>query len=72
MSASRTDRAGAIRLLCPTCGKRFTRADTDYPPFCTERCKLLDLANWLDERYRIPGEPAPPGVIDPEGEDSGG
>jgi uncharacterized protein len=30
-----------------------------YRPFCSERCRLLDLAAWADERYRIPGEPVP-------------
>jgi hypothetical protein len=28
-----------------------------WRPFCSERCKLLDLARWVDEGYRIPGEP---------------
>jgi endogenous inhibitor of DNA gyrase (YacG/DUF329 family) len=30
-------------------------APDDYPhrPFCSARCKLVDLGNWLDERYRI-------------------
>lgn len=25
-------------------------------PFCSSRCKLLDLGNWLDEKYRVPTE----------------
>jgi len=28
-------------------------------PFCSDRCRVLDLAAWADERYRIPGEPVP-------------
>jgi uncharacterized protein len=28
-----------------------------YRPFCSERCKLLDLAHWVDGDYRIAGEP---------------
>jgi endogenous inhibitor of DNA gyrase (YacG/DUF329 family) len=34
-----------------------------FRPFCSERCKLVDLGNWLGGRYRIPAEsvePAPP------------
>jgi endogenous inhibitor of DNA gyrase (YacG/DUF329 family) len=27
-------------------------------PFCSERCKVIDLGRWLDERYQIPVEPA--------------
>jgi hypothetical protein len=27
----------------------------EWRPFCSERCKLLDLANWADGRYAIPG-----------------
>jgi endogenous inhibitor of DNA gyrase (YacG/DUF329 family) len=47
------------RVRCPTC-RRSTALDRNpYRPFCSERCKLLDLAAWADERYRIPGEPVP-------------
>lgn len=28
-------------------------------PFCSVACKLIDLGAWLDERYRVPGEPVP-------------
>ena len=30
-----------------------------HRPFCSERCRVVDLAAWADERYRIPGEPIP-------------
>jgi endogenous inhibitor of DNA gyrase (YacG/DUF329 family) len=30
-----------------------------WRPFCSERCRLLDLARWLDGAYRVPAEPAP-------------
>jgi endogenous inhibitor of DNA gyrase (YacG/DUF329 family) len=30
-----------------------------HGPFCSERCRLLDLAAWADERYRIAGDPVP-------------
>ena len=29
--------------------------DPVWRPFCSERCKLLDLRNWVDGRYRVPG-----------------
>jgi hypothetical protein len=28
-----------------------------YRPFCSDRCRVLDLAAWADERYRLAGEP---------------
>jgi uncharacterized protein len=32
--------------------------DPAWRPFCSERCKTRDLANWADESYRIGGEPS--------------
>jgi endogenous inhibitor of DNA gyrase (YacG/DUF329 family) len=45
-------------MVCPTCKVRFKRSATKFPPFCSERCKLIDLSHWLDGGYVIPGEPA--------------
>lgn len=43
---------------CPRCGSS-TRLDPQNPwrPFCSERCKLLDLGAWMDGRHAIPVEP---------------
>jgi endogenous inhibitor of DNA gyrase (YacG/DUF329 family) len=35
------------------------RADNPYRPFCSERCKLIDLGDWAAERHAIPGEGNP-------------
>ena len=32
-------------------------AKIPWAPFCSERCKLQDLARWVDGRYRVPAEP---------------
>jgi endogenous inhibitor of DNA gyrase (YacG/DUF329 family) len=65
------------QVACPQCGVRveWTPA-SKYRPFCSERCKLIDLGAWASESYRIPlaeptesedlagpdnGTPAPPG-----------
>ena len=42
---------------CPTCGKpvEWSRQQ-HWKPFCSERCKLIDLGAWIDERHRIPGD----------------
>ncbi len=45
-----------MALACPICGKPVPpRAETRSFPFCSDRCRLVDLARWLGEEYRIPG-----------------
>jgi hypothetical protein len=46
-----------MNSTCPICDEPRVRADTPYRPFCSERCQLVDLGRWLNEDYRIPGEP---------------
>ncbi|NOZ22328.1 MAG: DNA gyrase inhibitor YacG [Planctomycetes bacterium] len=44
------------RIDCPHCGKTLEyQSIKDYPhfPFCSERCKLVDLGKWLDEEHKI-------------------
>ena len=40
-------------MQCPICKKDAPYQGNPFRPFCSERCKLLDLDNWLSERYRI-------------------
>jgi len=40
---------------CPTCKKRVEPSEPTFP-FCSPRCRLIDLGNWLGGRYRIAGE----------------
>ena len=40
-------------MRCPICKKEIGREGNPYVPFCSERCKLIDLDNWLSGRYRI-------------------
>lgn len=44
-------------MKCPICGKPTTAAGDEEFPFCSERCRLLDLGNWAAERYVV-SEPA--------------
>jgi uncharacterized protein len=49
-------------MLCPICKKTTTRredpsAPNPFFPFCSDRCRLVDLGRWLDGRYQIPAEP---------------
>lgn len=43
--------------LCPTCGKPVEWENNSHRPFCSERCKLVDLGKWVSEEYRVPGKP---------------
>ena len=44
------------RPACPICGKPVApRPENRSAPFCSDRCRLVDLAKWLGEEYRIPG-----------------
>jgi len=45
-------------VRCPTCKSPVDPASR-FRPFCSERCKLLDLGRWLDGSYTIPGEDVP-------------
>jgi endogenous inhibitor of DNA gyrase (YacG/DUF329 family) len=47
------------QVQCPSCGKPVEWSEQQrWRPFCSERCKLIDLGEWLDESNRIPGEAA--------------
>lgn len=40
---------------CPICREPVElRADNEYFPFCSSRCQMNDLGNWINEAYRIP------------------
>lgn len=41
---------------CPICGSSMPGNWQDYPdyPFCSKRCRLVDLGRWLNEDYRVP------------------
>jgi endogenous inhibitor of DNA gyrase (YacG/DUF329 family) len=40
---------------CPTCNAPVTwTAENRWKPFCSERCKLIDLGQWATEKYRVP------------------
>ena len=51
------------QVPCPRCGRRTAYApENKWRPFCSERCKMIDLGAWAAEDYRIAGtddKPAP-------------
>lgn len=57
-------------IQCPNCGKQNTwTAENAFRPFCSERCKLIDLGEWADEKYRVPGEKINPEPSSDKNED---
>jgi hypothetical protein len=51
----KTDLVPSIR--CPSCGIRMRWSpENKFRPFCSERCKLIDLGQWATERYCVVGE----------------
>jgi hypothetical protein len=40
-------------MICPIC-KKEVAPDSEEMPFCSERCRLIDLGNWASEKYVIP------------------
>jgi endogenous inhibitor of DNA gyrase (YacG/DUF329 family) len=69
-----------IEARCPICDgpvRGATAADVPHLPFCSARCKRIDLGRWLGEKYCIPGpgssvpsadaEDGAPGLLPPTG-----
>ncbi len=51
-----------IRGKCPTCGKAYEVAKLDDLksfPFCSDRCRLVDLGRWIDGAYVLPDKAQP-------------
>ncbi len=56
------------KLRCRSCGKTFsykTPKDRPHFPFCSERCRYLDLGRWFDEEYAVPGDEQYDAPVDP-------
>ncbi|MCK6593966.1 MAG: DNA gyrase inhibitor YacG [Bacteriovoracaceae bacterium] len=43
-----------LNVRCPHCGTKFSYYESKFRPFCTERCRMVDLGHWLEESYRVP------------------
>jgi endogenous inhibitor of DNA gyrase (YacG/DUF329 family) len=55
----------SLTVKCPTCQCAVLwTAENTFKPFCSERCRLIDLGEWIMEEKRIAGEP-----LLPEGDD---
>jgi endogenous inhibitor of DNA gyrase (YacG/DUF329 family) len=57
-------------ITCPTCGKKNTWVpENTFKPFCSDRCKLIDLGDWADEKHRVAGETIDPHNTNEENEE---
>jgi len=56
------------QIQCPHCGKKDTwKTENAFRPFCSDRCKLIDLGDWAEEQHQIPGQ-VDVNLIDPSDE----
>ena len=47
-------------VKCPTCQKQVEWSESStFRPFCSDRCRLIDLGEWASEKHAIPDEPIP-------------
>ncbi len=46
-------------VKCPTCEKPAAWKGNPHRPFCSERCRLIDLGNWADNKYSLESEGPP-------------
>jgi endogenous inhibitor of DNA gyrase (YacG/DUF329 family) len=48
------------QVACPHCGAPVAwHPESRFRPFCSERCRLIDLGAWFSESYRVPAVDAP-------------
>lgn len=43
-----------FKVKCPQCDIIFSYYESEFRPFCCERCKMIDLGHWFEESYRVP------------------
>ena len=56
----------ASLIRCPICEKQFDPAASTAMPFCSNRCRQIDLGRWLREVYSVPVERDPDDIRDDE------
>ncbi|MCX8028179.1 MAG: DNA gyrase inhibitor YacG [Thermodesulfovibrionales bacterium] len=42
-----------MMIRCPICGALTTWQENENRPFCSQRCKLIDLGKWVSEEYKV-------------------
>jgi endogenous inhibitor of DNA gyrase (YacG/DUF329 family) len=58
------------KVPCPRCGTPCDfRPSNPWRPFCSERCKMIDLGKWAADEYCVPAAPGESGEAPPQDED---
>ena len=53
-----------LNIKCANCKKVFNYYDSEFRPFCSEKCKMIDLGHWFNESYTVPEENNNEGLLD--------
>ncbi|MCI5850262.1 MAG: DNA gyrase inhibitor YacG [Sutterellaceae bacterium] len=63
---STREKSNPLSVKCPICGKEVVWGpQSPYRPFCSERCRMIDLGEWASNAYRIEGKPGSADELDP-------
>ncbi|MFQ5477736.1 MAG: DNA gyrase inhibitor YacG, partial [Candidatus Binatia bacterium] len=66
---TRSTSMAELERICPTCKRAIQEDSSGCLPFCSSRCRLIDLSHWLDGSYRLPDrsetDPEPQSEDDP-------
>jgi endogenous inhibitor of DNA gyrase (YacG/DUF329 family) len=57
-----------MKVKCPQCSKLVEYENNPYRPFCSDRCKIIDLGDWASGKYSVPVEDTSDLEIDAEEE----
>jgi uncharacterized protein len=56
MSRDREAHSNTMIIFCPICKSKTTWEENPWRPFCSERCKRIDLGKWVSDEYKLEGE----------------
>ena len=59
-----------IEVKCPQCEKKFLYYDSEFRPFCSEKCQQIDLGHWINESYTVPVVDTSDILLDQEDEET--
>ena len=53
LNTTMTQQPDSPQFTCPICRKKFLESETDAFPFCSSRCRWIDLNRWFNEEYTV-------------------
>jgi len=53
-----------LKVKCPNCKEKFEYYSSEFRPFCSEKCKMIDLGHWFNESYTVPEEKKHEGLLE--------